>query len=43
MRELLILARRLRRDPGDARLVFLHRIRVGTGIALLIFLLTHLR
>lgn len=42
MRDLLILARRLRRDPGDPRLMFLHRIRVGSTVALLIFLLTHL-
>ena len=42
MRDPLILARRLRRVSGDARVLFIHRIRVGGTIALLIFLLTHL-
>ncbi len=42
MRDLLNLARAFRRDMGDPRLVFLHRIRVGSTVALLIFLLTHL-
>ena len=42
MRDALILARRLRRASGDARVLFIHRIRIGSTIALFIFLLTHL-
>ncbi len=43
MRELLRLARQLRCDSPDPREAFIHRLRIGTGVALLILIVLLLR
>lgn len=43
MRELLRLARQLRCDSPDPAQAFTHRLRIGVGVAALIFLVSLLR
>ncbi len=43
MRELLRLARQLRCDSPDPTHAFAHRLRIGVGVAALIFLVSLLR
>jgi len=43
MRELLRLARQLRCDTADPREAFVHRLRIGTVVALLILIVFILR
>ncbi len=43
MRELLRLARQLRCDSPDPREAFIHRLRIGTLVALLILIIFLLR
>jgi hypothetical protein len=43
MHELLRIARSIRCDPADAVQAFVHRVRVGLAVALLLLLLSLLR
>jgi len=43
MHELLRLARSIRCEPADAGQAFVHRVRVGLAVALLLLLLSLLR